>query len=81
MQIPLKSCVQMYLDVFVYLSALFYGDRELVMEWMDGFLNVHFGFTGALENFILDQIPSDINAISWGGERIQNLQRSPSDLD
>ena len=39
-----------------YLSALFYGDRELVMEWMDSFFNVHFGFTGALENFSLDQI-------------------------
>ena len=30
-----------------YLSALFYGERELVMEWMDSFFNVHFGFTGA----------------------------------
>lgn len=39
-----------------YLSALFYGDKALVMEWMDSFFNVNFGFTGAFENFSLDQI-------------------------
>jgi TatD DNase family protein len=52
MQILQKTCDP---DQPIHLHC-FMGDPELAKEWLDGFSNVHFGFTGAVANFSEEQI-------------------------